>query len=135
MSLSSAQESLAMKKIIGTVLVLLHACLVHAQPVNYSCTGRVQQVTVGRAGDVNATFEFNGGGMAWQGVCSLTEGTSYGINPAACRGILAILTTANQTQKPVEMWFSNTSGNNCSAPAWRNLFEMGWYWGPSLKAQ
>lgn len=106
-----------------------------SQPVNYSCIGRVQQVTVYRLGNVNATFEFTSGVMAWQGVCSLTDGAGYNINPTTCKGMLAILATANQTQKPVEMWFSNTSGNSCTATAWRNLADMGWYWGPSLKAQ
>jgi hypothetical protein len=123
------------KSAICSLAALVTASLAIAQPVNYNCIGRVQQVTVDRAGNVNATFEFTGGGMAWQGVCSLSEGVTYNINPTACRGILMILTTANQTQKPVEMWFSNTSGNSCTAPAWRNLAEMGWYWGPSLKAQ
>jgi hypothetical protein len=124
-----------MKKVICALTVLLTAALAHAQSVNYSCIGRVQQVTVDRVGGVNATFEFAGGVMAWQGVCSLTDGAGYNISPTACKGIFAILTTANQTQKPVEMWFSNTSGNSCTATAWRNLADMGWYWGPSLKAQ
>lgn len=126
-----------MQKILCLVAACLSGAIGHAQTVNndYSCSGRVQQVTADRNGIVNASFEFTSGAMIWQDVCSLSDNTVFNINTAACKGVFALLTTANQTQKPVQMWFRNASGGSCTHPAWRNLTDMGWYWGPSIKDQ
>ena len=96
----------------------------------YACTGKVERVSVSPAGTVNATFAFQTGGMAWQDLCSLTA-ESGGVSVSGCKGVLAALMTARQTQQDVMMWFDNTSGS-CTATPWKPIKDMGWYWGPSL---
>jgi hypothetical protein len=103
-----------------------------AHAAAYDCVGKVHQVAVDPGGSVNATFVFPGGGMAWQTVCSLVDGTQGNVPTAACKGILALLMTAAQTQRNVQIWFDNASNGSCTMPAWKSLRDHGWYWGPSL---
>lgn len=118
----------------AALIVVLSAMMqVHAQTSKYSCLGMVDNVTAAPDGEVSASFSFNGGGMAWQQVCNLNANT-YGVTPAACRGILTILVTARTTGQWVKVWFNNASGSSCSATAWRPLSDMGWYWGPALQS-
>ena len=113
-----------------TIQAMLCAALALASPAwatQYACTGKVERVSTSPAGSVNASFTFQSGTMAAQDVCTLTA-VSAG---AGCKGILAMLLLARQTQQDVTMWFDNSTGS-CSATAWKPLKDVGWYWGPSF---
>jgi hypothetical protein len=118
---------------------ILSACVVAAAgfaptlagAVAYSCIGQVGQVAVAPNGEVNASFNFNGGAMAWQAVCNVSV-TASGVDAPTCKGLLALLITARSTGQSVQVWFDNATPGQCSGPAWRPLREMGWYWGPSM---
>lgn len=97
---------------------------------SYGCTGKVSQVTTDPSGTVNATFDFPGGGMAWQEVCNLNA-AAHNVPVAACKAIAATLLSAKLTGSNVLVFFNN-AGESCSAPAWRPLRDSGWYWGPSI---
>lgn len=98
----------------------------------YSCIGKVDQVTVDPGGNVNASFIFTTGTMAWQSICSI-DSSINSVTTASCKGILAVLMTARSSGQGVEMWFDNGSGGNCNAPPWQSIRTAGWYWGPSLR--
>ena len=109
---------------------VLGAALALASPawaVQYACTGKVERVSTSPAGVVNATFVFQSGTMAAQDVCSLGADSAG----AGCKGSLAMLLLARQTQQDVSMWFDNSTGS-CSSTSWKPLKDMGWYWGPSF---
>jgi hypothetical protein len=115
-------------------LALLCATLSYPGPAwaaTYSCTGKVDQVATSPAGEVNASFSFQTGGMAWQRICN-TDAVINGVPLPACKAVLATLMMARQSQQNVTMWFDNSTGGNCNATPWRSISEMGWYWGPSL---
>lgn len=98
-----------------------------AWATSYSCTGKVDRVSMNPGGGVNASFTFQSGTMAFQDVCTLTADSAG----AGCKGILAMLLLAHQTQRDVIMWFDNSTGS-CSTTAWKPLKDVGWYWGPSF---
>jgi len=113
-----------------TAQALLCAAVVLANPAwatQYSCTGKVDRVSMNPSGGVNASFTFQSGTMAFQDVCTLTADSAG----AGCKGILAMLLLAHQTQRDVIMWFDNSTGS-CSTTAWKPLKDVGWYWGPSF---
>jgi hypothetical protein len=96
-----------------------------ALAVDYSCDGPVTGVTVGPGGHVAAA---NAGGQQWGYFCQLT-GTTNGITPETCRGILALLLTAQASGKSVRLWYRDD--NNCSTyRGWNWLSTV--YWGPAL---
>lgn len=113
-----------------TALLLSTALALPGHAAAYACTGKVERVSVSPAGTVNATFAFQTGGMAWQDLCNLSAETG-GVSVSGCKGVLAVLMTARQTQQDVIMWFDNPSGS-CTATPWKPIKDMGWYWGPSL---
>lgn len=113
-----------------TALMLVAALALPGHAAAYACTGKVDRVSVSPAGTVNASFTFQTGGMAWQDLCNLTA-ESGGVSVSGCKGVLAVLMTARQTQQDVMMWFDNSTGS-CTAVPWKPLKDMGWYWGPSL---
>lgn len=121
------------QRAIGTVLVSASTALWPTASIagTYSCVGKISQITTDPNGTVNATFEFTGGGMAWQDVCNLNT-AAYNVPVAACRAILATLLSAKLSGNNVVMFFDNTTPS-CSAAAWRPLRESGWYYGPSIQ--
>jgi hypothetical protein len=123
---------MAVRKFVFIAAVSIPLLCSQVQATAYSCTGTVDNVTVALNATVTATFLFQNGNMPWMSVCSLSQ-TNNGIPVEACRGILAVLTTAQVTQKKVQMWFDNSTPNNCSYPAgWQWLSTMGYYYGPAL---
>lgn len=113
-----------------TAQALLCAALALANPawaIQYACTGKVDRVSMSPGGGVNASFTFQSGSMAMQDVCWLSADSAG----AGCKGILAILSLARQTQQDVTLWFDNSTGS-CSTTAWKPLKDVGRYWGPSF---
>ena len=102
-----------------------------ASATAYSCVGKVDRVSAGPGGDVSASFTFETGSMHWQDVCRLHEDFE-GIAPVACKGVLAMLTTARMSGQRVEVWFDNQTPGQCNATPWQRLKSLGWYWGPSV---
>jgi hypothetical protein len=93
---------------------------------DYSCGGPVNGVTVSGAGVVSAE---SAGGTHWTYFCQLGA-TTNGVDPEACKGILAVLLTAQASGKSVNLWFNDSL--NCSADrSWAWLAH--WYWGPSIQ--
>lgn len=115
---------------IAALIAALSAPL-PASAVAYSCVGKVDRVSLGPTGEVNASFSFHTGVMAWQGMCSLNA-DYHAVTPAACKAVLAVLTAARLSGQQVEMWFDNSTGGSCNAPPWQPIKNMGWYWGPSM---
>ena len=124
-------------RLVRSERVLLAACVllvpsaVHA--VAYACVGKVSQVTTDPGGNVNATFTFTTGVMAWQQVCNLNASGTDNVGTSACKGILTTLLSAKLTQADVMMWFDNSTGGSCSNTSWTSLRGAGWYWGPSIQ--
>ena len=118
----------AKKSFLSRVPVALAAAFISlpALAVDYACDGPVNGVTVGPSGVVSAA---SAGGQSWGYFCQV-NGTSNGISPEACRGMLAVLLTAQASGKQVRIWFRDDY-NNCSTPrGWAWLSTM--YWGPSM---
>lgn len=105
---------------------------VAANATPYACLGKVEQVTVDLSGQVNVSFVFETGSMAFETACGV-DAVINGIPVAACKSMLALFVTARTTQQNIQMWFDNATPGNCAAPSWSNLKNMGWYWGPSLR--
>jgi hypothetical protein len=121
----------------GLAVSLMAACAVAPTWVHaaqHACKGQVDQVGVDRNGGVVASFTFNKspltGTMLWEHVCNVNESV-YGIAPASCKSILAVLLTARSTQQSVELWF-NAGDGTCSLQGWSSLNAKGWYFGPSI---
>jgi len=110
--------------------MLSAALAMPSHAATYACTGKVERVSLSPAGGVNASFVFQTGTMAMQDLCNLSTETG-GVSISGCKGVLAVLMTARQTQQDVIMWFDNSSGS-CAATSWKPLKDMGWYWGPSF---
>lgn len=114
---------LTAQSVLGTALALANPAWAN----QYSCTGKVDRVSTNPNGGVNASFTFQSGTMAFQDVCWLGADSAG----AGCKGILAMLLLARQTQQDVTMWFDNSTGS-CGTTAWKPLKDVGWYWGPSF---
>jgi hypothetical protein len=115
------------KHVFTKAVVALAASLVaqSALAVDYSCDGPVNGVTVGPSGVLSAA---SAGGQAWGYFCQV-NGTSNNISPEACRGMLAVLLTAQASGKQVRIWFRDD--NSCSTNrGWAWLSTM--YWGPAV---
>lgn len=100
----------------------------------YTCSGKITLLQHGPEGDV--TISLQGDGTTFDAVrlCNVTFAVGS-IQPAHCRSILALVMTAQVTDRPVTFWFDfNYSGPpKCSPadhPAWTYL--TGWYWGPAM---
>ncbi len=93
---------------------------------SYACTGPVVGVHVNGNGLVAVESI---GTLSWPYFCALGQTTSNGVGPEACKGLLALLLTAQASGKQVKLWFDD--GLTCSThPSWNYL--SGWYWGPEI---
>lgn len=113
------------------MLILLGCAATQAAAATYSCIGKVEQVTADLAGNVNVSFAFQSGTMAWQLLCNVNQADNQ-VPPTACKAMLATLLAARLSQQNVQMWFNNDTGGSCDATPWKHIKDMGWYWGPSL---
>ena len=119
-------------------IALMAAACTWAHPLAamaaYTCTGKITMLQHGPEGDV--TIDLQGDGTKFNAVrlCNVTFAVGS-IQPAHCRSILALVMTAQVTDRPVTFWFDfNYSGPpKCSPadhPAWTYLTD--WYWGPAM---
>ena len=93
---------------------------------NYLCQGVPTQVTVSPSGTVAVG---SAAGLSWVYLCSVNS-TANGVDPAACKAILATLLTAQANSSTVTFWFSDSL--TCTThPDWSWL--TGWYFGPSMQ--
>jgi hypothetical protein len=116
-----------MKKAIAqrAAAILLSLVASAGAHATYSCTGPVTGVTVSPQGYVTAESL---AGISWGYYCHLSN-VYYGVSPEACRGILALLLSAEAQGKSVEIWFEDNL--SCSTrPSW--AWQAGWYWGPRI---
>jgi hypothetical protein len=115
------------KAMIGKVVLTLTFALASqtALAVDYSCDGPVNGVTVGPGGTVSAE---SAGGQNWGYFCQLGV-TANGFSPDACKGVLALLLSAQASGKSVRIWFRD-SGNCSTYRGWAWLDTI--YWGPSM---
>jgi hypothetical protein len=110
--------------IVAAIAALLCAAPAMAA-VHYACSGPVNGVTVTPGGVVSAAAA---GGQSWGFFCQLA-GTTNNISPEACKGILAVLLTAQTSGKTVTLWYDDDL--TCSTHAgWAWLTTV--YWGPTI---
>jgi len=112
--------------IAGVVGVLANAPAFAAQ---YACSGPVNGVTVGPSGMVAAE---SAGGQHWGYFCQLGA-TVNGVSPESCKGILAILLTAQSSGKSIQLRYNDSI--DCSTHLTQQAgwtFLSTWYWGPEI---
>jgi len=108
---------------LATGLALFLSAPVFA--ADYSCAGPVNGVSLTPGGIVAAQ---NAGGQSWGFFCQLGQ-TTNNFTPEACKGVLAMLLTAQTTGKQVVIWYRDDL--NCSANrGWNWMSTI--YWGPML---
>jgi hypothetical protein len=115
------------KAMIGKIALALTFAVASqtALAIDYSCDGPVNGVTVGPGGHVSAA---SAGGQQWGYFCQLGT-TTNGVSPDTCKGILAVLLSAQASGKSIRIWYRDD--NNCSTNrGWNYLSTM--YWGPSM---
>ena len=99
-----------------------------AAAANYACGGPVNGVTVDHNGTVVAE---SAGGQHYGYFCQLGT-TTNNVSSEACKGVLAVLLTAQSTDKSINIWYSDSYDCAWHASngswAWLNT----WYFGPSL---
>jgi uncharacterized SAM-dependent methyltransferase len=109
--------------IVSAAAALL--CAAPAMAVHYACNGPVNGVTVNPSGVVSAAAA---GGQSWGFFCQLGSSINN-VSAEACKGILAVLMTAQASGKTVTLWFDDNL--TCSTHAsWAWLDTV--YWGPSM---
>lgn len=100
-------------------------CAAPAMAVQYACAGPVNGVTVAPSGVVSAAAA---GGQNWGHFCQLGA-TVNNVSPEACKGILAVLLTAQASGKTVTVWYDDDLSCSTHASwAWLNTV----YWGPTI---
>ena len=93
--------------------------------VHYACGGPVNGVTVSPGGVVSAAAA---GGQSWGYFCQLGA-TTNNVSTEACKGILAVLLTAQASGKSVTVWYDDDLTCSTHASwAWLNTV----YWGPTI---
>jgi hypothetical protein len=100
----------------------------------YTCAGKVTLLQHGPEGDVTINLRGEGVTLDYVRICNVTFAVGS-IQPAHCKSILALLMTAQVTDRPLTFWFDITySGppkcSNADHPSWTYL--TGWYWGPAM---
>ena len=108
-----------------TLVVTLFTAPVVAN--NYTCTGKVQGLSLEPNGMVFAEVI---GPLKWQRLCSLEQKFNR-VTVSGCKGIYAMLMTAQMSDRSVTLWFND--GKDCTSnshPPWHSL--TGWYFGPKL---
>jgi hypothetical protein len=112
----------------SAVLLMAFGISPAAFAVNYACSGPVNGVTVGPGGTVSAE---SAGGQHWGYFCQLGA-TANGINPDACKGILAVLLAAQAQGKQVNLWYNDDYSCAWHAANGSWAYLTTWYWGPTL---
>jgi hypothetical protein len=111
------------RRLVSAIATLL--CAAPAMAVHYACSGPVSGVTAGPSGVVSAAAA---GGQSWGYFCQLGA-VSNNVSAEACKGILAVLLSAQATGKSVTVWYDDDL--TCSThPSWAWLNTL--YWGPSI---
>jgi hypothetical protein len=116
-------------------MAALAACPIASQAA-YVCTGKIIRLETGPGGDVTISLQGEGVSLSWQHVCNTRVATA-GVEPAACKPILATLMAAYLTDRTITLWFdaSYTGPAKCTDadhPPWNYLGNSGWYWGPAI---
>lgn len=119
----------------AAAMAALAACP-FASEAAYVCTGKITRLATGPGGDVTISLQGDGVSLNWQHVCN-TRAATAGVEPAACKPILATLTAAYLTDRAITLWFDYSySGpakcTDADHPPWHYLGDSGWYWGPSI---
>jgi len=94
---------------------------------NYSCQGKIHQLSVDPGG--NVVVGAVGSGLSWVYLCNVST-TANSITPESCRGVLTTLLTASASGSDVVFWF-NDSLTCTTHPSWAQL--TGWYFGPTIE--
>jgi hypothetical protein len=122
-------RSIHWRRLRGLALAgILGASSASAMATNYECGGPVNGVTVDHNGVVVAE---SAGGQHYGYFCQLGT-TSNNVSSDACKGILAVLLTAQSTDKQINIWYNDA--NDCawhaSNGSWAWLST--WYFGPMV---
>jgi hypothetical protein len=130
--IGTVDSSLMKARAFALVMLLFGVGAVQA--VQSACTYRVTQVTSGPTGTITATLQQSSGsgGLNHVSFCPV-DTTIQGTSATACRGVLAILLSAQLQQREVTLYFDAPTQFNCVGDSWGNMKTLGWYWGPVLQ--
>jgi hypothetical protein len=127
------KKSWACNFVVSLVMLALH----NSSFAAFVCAGKVQQLAMAPNGVVYFSLIDSEVSLSWQALCNVNTGFNS-IEPAACKAIYALLTTASALDKKVIFWFdyANPTPVKCDAtrfPPWSVLItgETGWYFGPA----